>query len=86
MKCLQNVRSLVFRWAFTQTILARAAKETIGGSTGDDDDDDDNYDQDDDSVTCDVKKWLSYAFELLNLQIIFSVKIVAPSSQGLEAG
>ena len=56
MKCLQNVRSLVFRWAFTQTILARAAKETIGGSTGDDDDDDDNYDQDDDSITCDVKK------------------------------
>ena len=62
MKCLQNVRSLVFRWAFTQTILARAAKETIGGSTGDDDDDDDNYDQDDESVTCDVKKMIVLRF------------------------
>ena len=58
MKCLQNVRSLVFRWAFTQTILARAAKETIGGSTGDDDDD--NYDQYD--MTCDVKKMIVLRF------------------------
>ena len=56
MKCLQNVRSLVFRWAFTQTILARAARETIGGSTGDDNDDDDDDDDDDDCVTCEVKK------------------------------
>ena len=67
-KCLQNVRSLVFRWAFTQTILARAARETIGGSTGDDNDDDDDDDDDDDGVTYEVKKWLSYAFELLKLK------------------
>ena len=33
-KCLQNVRSSVFRWAFTQTTLARGANETIRGFTG----------------------------------------------------
>ena len=33
-KCLQNVRSSVFRWASTQITLARAASETIEGFTG----------------------------------------------------